>query len=198
MPAYRDRCVSLDLGKKNMGMFVGNMRHRSIDRWRKIDLMSSEYAGKNPNAVLPRIEKFVEKMPRARVVLIEKQFHRNRIACNLQKQLKRCLRRCPGVTVKVIDPSAVRKWFNLTKGKRAKKLSAVDVAADILTEGSRLTYTSPQATADVAAFLACKKRDDYADSLLQWLYALETGLITAPPPSSETVSSKCNVITIDD
>jgi len=199
MPAYRNRCVSLDPGKRNMGMFVGNMRTREIHRWRKIDLMSRAYAGRDPNSVRQRVEKFVSKMPRASVVLIEEQVAINRAARNLQKELCHFLSLDQEVRTVIVDPSRVRKWFQLRRGKRKKKVSAVDVASRILYDDSRLKLLSDQAISDVRTFTRDKKKDDYADSLLQWLYAVEVGIAVPPSkPSAVPYELSEQVIIIDD
>ena len=162
-----DECIlSLDPGWTSLGYTVGRVDQREIIEMGRINLGDGTSESETIQQTLTTFINNMKSLPAA--VLIEEQLLINPPAMYIELLLRREFSK-RSIHIEPFNASFVRKWFNLKKGKKEKKKSAITVAGHILAVQQDVTWEGEMMKTCINEFLYTKKADDMADSLLQYV-----------------------------
>lgn len=169
------RVLSVDPGLRNMSLCY--MEDHAVLLWTSVDLLEGHVGKKAMSAeatidsLVARFDPLMQALTQPDVVLVEKQPHTNAKMRVMEGALLTYFRcRLPSANVKTYSPRYKLKGQEDTKSYSARKILAVKLVKDMLSDGVIQVTTT-----DNDEFEHSKKKDDRADSMLMCLHHLGIG-----------------------
>jgi hypothetical protein len=164
--------LSLDVGFKNLGIFMYDPAHSRVLEWDALDLSISKF---EPEKIIEGVQKALEPylsnpeiLRKGCHVLVEKQTRMLKVyKVGLVDMAIRAWLAGKGKQATTVDPKKVKKFFKMKwENHRQGKTLAVKKARELIEK-----WTSDKLSDDLRnRFLKAKKKDDMADAMLQWMF----------------------------
>jgi hypothetical protein len=171
--------LSIDVGFKNLGVFVHDPNQGKVLDWRALDLSLPCF---QPEAIIEGLERalqpylnLTEVIENKCLVIIEKQTQMLNVhRVGAVDLALRALLHGKGIPVKTADPKRVKAFFSIEESSYKKRKKAAVLKASELIDEWPSCQLSDQLRGQ---FNAAKKKDDMADALLQWIFFYSQGLL---------------------
>jgi len=174
MSRERSTAISFDLGVHNFACVIARLGETTeLLDMRLVDLRPAKRPIRGVS-LASAARRTLLALPAPDVALVERQMPKNISARQLELEIYRFYAEEGRVRVFSIDPARVKTHFSLRGVGRTKKRSAVVAAQRVLSDERRIAITSKRALSATRDFVAARKKDDYADGLLQLVYFAET------------------------
>jgi hypothetical protein len=164
--------LSIDVGFKNLGIFMHDPNQPAVLEWKALDLSLSNF---QPETIVRGLETALEpylSLPLVSknkcVVLIERQTRMLNVhnvgAVDLTLRAWLYGR---GIPIETVDPKKVKMHFSISeKNYKKRKAAGVKIATKLMED-----WPSSQLSDRLRnQFASAQKKDDMADALLQWAY----------------------------
>ncbi len=167
------KITSIDIGRKNLAIFVYNTKKRKVVFWKNINTELSVF---NSNKYRKILTKVFLQLPESDLYLLEKQVpipenHKNLI---IESILNCIITFYYGKNPIIVNPKDVSNYFKLTKDRYYKKRDAVAIIKQMIIDPNRDIIIPEK---EIEEFESSKKQDDLADSFLQCIWYHETHIL---------------------